>query len=97
MGERERKMARYLYELVPISQRQGRVLSNTMSAKSGAGFREKNPSHVFTACPILTRGFWSEIAVNGAIRNHSSHCSKVGRSHPLPPFVASDVEEKSEF
>ena len=96
-GKGARQMGRYLSKPSPISQRRGRVLSNTRSAKSGVGFREKNPGHVVTTSPILTRGFWSEIAVNGAIRNHSSHCSKVGPSHPLPSFTPSNVGQKSDF
>jgi len=90
-------MGRYLYELVSISQRQGRALSNTRSAKSGGWVQREEPSHVVTTSPILTRGFWSEIAVNGAICNHSSHRSKVCRSHPLPSFAASNFGQKTDF
>jgi len=69
--------------------------SNTKSAKSGVGFREKNPSHVFTTSPILTRGFLSAVKV--AIYSHPSYCWKVGRSHPLPPFAASNIGQKTDF
>ena len=93
-GKRKRQMGRYLCKPMAISQRLGRILSNTLDQKWSWAQREESKSRGHHLSVPKSLGFWVRDHCHGPNCNHSS---PVRPPHPSPPSLQPAVGKSSTF